>query len=671
MTTDSLDVEEFIVGYLAEVDDHLKASRACLVALDASLQKGGANPKAVRELFRALHTIKGLSAMVGAEPIVDIAHELETLLRSADRSGGRLPAQAVDQIVRALKAIEERVGNLSRKETLPVAPKELLTALAALQLDAGPALKSGTLSLEAELLAKLSLAEQAQLLQGLAQGKRAIRADFMPSQERAARGLSITSVRAQIASLGELVKVLPRSVPATATTPAAVAFILLVVTDAGNDELARVVDVAPDQIQELIAVSVEPALAALDDDGLDRSDDQGQGRNVVRVEVQRLDDALEVLSALMVTRLRLQRSVAAVSQGQVQFRELNAILGENARQLRDLRAALMRARMVSVAEMLERTPLLIRGLSRSSGKPVQLHLDAGRSELDKSVADRLAPAIVHLLRNAVDHAIELPDERKANGKPAEGRIDITCVASSGSHLTLVVADDGRGIDAVKVARRAGKPVPPDDAGLLALITRPGLSTLDKATHTSGRGLGMDIVKRIVCDDLGGQLELRTEPGRGTRFMLTVPLSVTILDAFSFLSATRTFVVPVSSVDDLVEIAPTAVSGPPMLTGRGSPARLLQYRGQSVPLFKLGALLGFSGAAATQPIAIIVAKSDKRFAFEVDKMLNQQEIVVRPLKDALVTVDGISGSTDLGDGQPTLVLDLLALVERASTSGAAS
>lgn len=658
MSSESLDVEEFIVGYLAEVDDHLSVARGCLVALDASLQKHEPNPKAVRELFRSLHTIKGLSAMVGAEPIVDISHELETLLRAADRSGSQLNTRAIDQIVQGLRAIEERTGNLARREPLAPAPPELLSSLAALELTAQPEERLGPLSLAPELLEKLTATEQAQLARALTTGRRALRVDFVPTQERAARGLNITSVRTRLSALGELVKVIPRVLGPKEAQGGGIAFVVLLVTDATDEAIAELTDARP---QPLHAVEApEPKLPTVDEVERGELEQGQQQRNVIRVDARRLDDALEMLSSLMVTRARLQRTLSSLEQGP-HTRQLAPILAENSRQLRDLRAAIMRARMVPVAEILERTPLLVRGLSRSSHKQVHLEIDAGRSELDKSVADKLSPAIVHLVRNAVDHAIELPDVRLARGKPAEGRVRISCEATSTSHLELRVSDDGAGIDPVKVAERAGRPVPESDAELLALITRPGLSTLDQATRTSGRGLGMDIVKRIVVDELGGQLQLHTRLGEGTRFTLTVPLTVTILDAFTLVTAERTYVVPVSAVEDLVELEPQAVSAGPN-PDAATPVRLLRHRGATLPLFRLSALLGVEAAARPHPKAIIVRRDHQGFAFEVDKLVGQQEVVVRPLSDALVKVRGVSGATDLGDGQPTLVLDLLGLLE---------
>lgn len=664
--SDRLDVGEFIAGYLAEAEEHLGAARGRLLTIDEALRKGESSPKAVRELFRSLHTLKGLSAMVGAEPIVDIAHELETILRVADKRGGKLPANAVDEVLKGLRAIEERVASLGRGETVAPAPKELIDALAGLELESKPDRPSGQLALPADLLARLSLAEQEQLLQALARGRRAVRADFLPSQTLAARDVNITSVRERLGKLGDIVKVIPRSASSREGRAGSVAFVLLVVTDATNEAIAEAAATSPEEIAD---IALLPGSGDLSDELLapDAPDDGGgepSRERFVRVEISRLDDALEGLSALVVTRSRLERAIAELGAGRGSVRELRNILGENGRRLKALRGAIMRARMVPVADVLDRAPLLVRALSRSSRKLVRLTIDGGNSELDKAVGDRLFPAIIHLLRNAVDHAIETPAERRALGKPEEGQIRVSCGDRSASQLRLVVSDDGRGIDGARVAAQAHSPVPEDDAALLALITRPGLSTIEKATHTSGRGLGMDIVKRIVVDELGGELKLSTRPGAGTDFTVVVPLSVTILDVFSFVTGGRTFVVPVGTIEDLAEVAPEMVTRPPG-GGADGGARLLNHRGAVLPLFNLASLLGCPATVAERPKAIIVRRDAERFAFQVDRMLGQQEVVVRPVRDPLVNVRGVAGSTDLGDGQPTLVLDLASLMERST------
>jgi two-component system chemotaxis sensor kinase CheA len=667
-----LERQEFIAGYLAEVHEHLASASANLLALDEALGRGEPHPRAVRELFRSLHTVKGLSGMIGAEPIVEVAHEMESLLRSADQAGGRLPRSAVDLLLQGVRAIEARVGNLARGEPIAAAPQRLVDALAGLQRPENAAPDAGELELPPELGGKLGQGEREQLLRGAAGGKRALRVEFVPSPERAAQGLTITTVRDRVGALGEIVKVLPRTVPPAEGAAAGLAFVLLVLTDASDEQLAEAAAAPASGVFPIVVrpapagAAAPPGAAPLDDEPLE--DAELQRRRYVRVDVARLDDALDRLAALVVSRAKLQRAAAGLAERGADVRELQAVLQEHGRQLRDLRASIMRARMVRVSELLERAPLIVRGLSQSSGKPVRLAVEAGDAELDKAVGERLVPAVVHLLRNAVDHALERPEERRRAGKPEEGRIRIACHERGGGQLELVVEDDGRGVDREAVARRAGRPVPDTNAELLELITRPGFTTLDRATHTSGRGVGMDVVKRVTVDELRGELLLETRPGAGSRFTLRVPLSVTIVDAFTFTCGSETFAVPVSAVEDLVEVDPGAVVDSPHPGRRGAEVRLLRARGTALPLFPLDALLGLGGGAPARPKAIVVRRDGEAFAFQVDRMIGQQEVVVRPLADPLVAVAGVSGTTDLGDGRPTLVLDLAALARGGPSAG---
>jgi two-component system chemotaxis sensor kinase CheA len=383
------------------------------------------------------------------------------------------------------------------------------------------------------------------------------------------------------------------------------------------------------------------------------------GRSFVRFDVARLDDALEKLSAMVVGRFHLARVVGALASTGVDVRELQAVVAEQGRQLRQLRGSILHARMIPVAEVLQRLPLLVRGLARTTGKRVRLEVEAGDAELDKSVADRISPAIVHLVRNAVDHAIEPPAERRRQGKPEEGRIRVTCTHRSSNQLELAIEDDGRGIDREAVARRAGAEVPAGEAALLELITRAGLTTLDRATATSGRGMGMDIVRRTVVDELGGELRLETSP-RGTTFALRIPLSITIVEALAFVAAGQRFVAPVTGVEEILELDPAARLEVPGGGPGGIRLRLLERRGEVVPLAPLAAALGIGADGREATKALVVRRHGAPYAFQVDRMLGQQEVVVRPVTDPLVRIPGLSGTTDLGDGRPTLVLDLVAL-----------
>jgi two-component system chemotaxis sensor kinase CheA len=381
------------------------------------------------------------------------------------------------------------------------------------------------------------------------------------------------------------------------------------------------------------------------------------GRSVVRVELARLDDLQDQLSLLIVSRFRLDREIAALAERGHDVRRLREVALLQARQLRDLRRAILRARMVRVAEVLEPLTLLVRSLARSSEKTVRLEVDARDTELDKAVADRLLPAMVHLVRNAVDHAIEPAAERVLRGKPVAGTIRVSCTEIAGNQLELVIRDDGRGIDRAAIASRAGRPIA-GDAALLDVLCSPGFSTRDVATRTSGRGLGMDIVRRIAVSDLGGELRLATAVGEGTVFTLRVPLTIAIVEVFSFLCGSQSFVVPVAAIEEIFEID-EAGTAPPSAAGGRSQVSLVERRGRAIPVFSLGVELAIDDGAAARK-ALVIRRNGEPVAFSVDRMLGRQEVVVRTIDDPLAQGPGIAGATDLGDGRPTLVLDLAEL-----------
>jgi len=641
-----------------------------LLAIESSQRGGETNPRAVRETFRSLHTIKGLSAMVGIEPVVAIAHRMENFLRDSDRSGGALPQSAIDALLRGVRAIEQRIAALGRGDSAAAPSDELLVALDSLGLGAGPVARSAVavLDLDPDLLGKLAPFEVDQLMRGIAAGQRALRAEFNPSPERAAQGLTINSVRERMANVADIVRVLPRAVPVTPAAPGGLCFILILLSRSSDEVIAEAVGLGSTNLHSIARqpatpqVEVEPQRAV--EDGLDDTEhgaiDTHARRGVVRVDVNRLDDAMEGLSALIVTRYRLARSIASLTERGVNTRELSEIMKDNARQLRDLRAAIVRVRMVPVSELLERIPLLVRGLRRATQRSVRLELEGGNAELDKSVSERLFPVIVHLVRNAVDHAIETPDERLRRGKPEEGLLRVTCSARGSARLEITVSDDGRGIDRAAVAKKAGRVAPGDDAGLLDLLCIPGLSTRDIVTTTSGRGMGMEIVKRTIVDELGGELSVQSQFGQGTTFTVRVPLTISIVDAFSFECGEQRFVVPVAMVDEIIEVDPNALVQVPA-NDDGSPAvDIISRRGMALPMIRLAQVFRLNATNNACGKAIVVRRAGSPVAFAVDRMLGQQEVVIRPIKDALVRAPGVSGATDLGDGRPTLVLDLVAL-----------
>jgi two-component system chemotaxis sensor kinase CheA len=591
---------------------------------------------------------------------------MEAVLRLVDGGGGRVELASVDVFLRAVRAIEHSVGQVAAGKTVANAPLPILDALDQLEPTLAPARGTGgALDLDPRIEAKLAPFERDLLTGAAATGRRAMRVDFSPSPAKAEKGLSINTVRERAASVSEIVKVVPISVPVTADAPGGLSFALLVLTSASDEELAGAVSVPVESLHSLaVATSTASPLQALrepdaDDEPFDDAV-RPQHRNIVRVDVTRLDDAMQHLSTLIVTRSRLARAIGELAAAGVNTRDLTDIMRDNARQLRDLRSSILRVRMIPMAEVLERIPLILRGLRRESGKQIRVSIDARDTELDKGVAERLFPAIVHLVRNAVDHAIEPAEERRAAGKPEEGSMRITCVAKSNTRLELTVSDDGRGVDRAAVERRLGHGIPGDDAALLEALCRSGLSTKEEATTTSGRGMGMDIVKRIVVDQLGGELTLTTSRGSGTTFTLRVPLTIAIVDAFTMDCHGQRFVVPVAMIEEILEIDRASVRYGPSSGNREDPPGLIQRRGETVPVLDLASLLLIRKNDTPARHALVVRRGGAPIAFALDKVIGQQEAVVRPLVDPLVHVTGVSGATDLGDGKPTLVLDLVAL-----------
>lgn len=654
---ETIDLREFVAGFIAESEQLLASATTWLLDIEQANARDELLPKTVRDLFRTLHTLKGLAGMMGVQPIVDLAHSFENVVRAADQTGGRMSPRAVELGLVAVRAIAERVRAVSDDKPIAPAPEALVDELARAIGPAGDA--APTAIITASWDRKLTAGERSQLAAALKQGRKAYALTFTPTEQGAANGLSIATVRPAVARIGDIVKVLPRAVPESPQVPAGLLFELLVISDADPTELAAAVAASPDSVEPVtITETPAPEIPALPTLHSDEEPASPLGRSFVRVELSRLDDLQEQLSALVVSRFRLERQIAKLAESGHDIRALREIADAQARQLCNLRRAILRARMVRVAEVLEPLSLLVRSMVRPGIKEVKLDVDVRDSELDKAVADLLLPAIVHLVRNAIDHGIESVAERERAGKPRAGTIRIACYEGAGNQLELSVTDDGRGVDRDAIAHRAGRSLE-DDAAVLDVLTTPGFSTRATATHTSGRGLGMDIVRRIVVRDLGGELTLSTDVGAGSTFTLRVPLTIAIIDVFSFECSRQPFVVPVAAVEEIIELADTKqIEGPAPGQGR-MPISLCERRGRPLPVISLATLLRL-GPSSTAGKALVIRRQGEPLAFAIDRMLGRHEVVVRPIEDVLARVPGVAGATDLGDGRPTLLLDLVEL-----------
>ncbi len=650
----------FMDDYFAECDEHLASLRRLLLELEEAGAAPALREEQVRGIFRALHTLKGLSGMVGfAEPEA-VAHALEDWLRAA-APGGRLPPTAALDPLFEGAALLESALNARREGGAPADVGGFLARLRAAEpraeAPAAPAPPPGSAAPASGL--NLSPAEALRLQAARQRGDRLREFDFVPTPDLVARGVGVEAVRARMGELGELIHAAPRVLEGRR-----VAFRFLVAVAEGNEPPEEWRD---DGISWSFALDAPEVAeeAAAGPDPLDpepvRAAPVVASSNVVRVDLGRLDELMRLIGELVISRSRLDDLVRRGWNGSgVPADALEEINAGMERQLRDLREGVMRVRLVPVGEAFERMRFVVRDVAGAAGKDVRVELRGQDTELDKLVVERMMEPLLHLVRNAVSHGIETPDERTRAGKPPQGHL-LLSASTAGERVRMEVADDGRGIDRAAVARRAlahGIAVPEgtlDDAALLDVLCAPGFSTRDVADMASGRGVGMDVVRSTIRA-LGGDLVLHSEAGRGTRFSVELPLTLMIVDALLVQVGGQTMAVPQPALLEVIKVEPGD-----LVTFEAN--EVVRYRGRVLPILRLRRLFGIHGPGEGDGFPVLVVGSDAQpMGLAVDRLAGLREIVVRSLADPLVAVPGIAAATELGDGRVCLILDSAALVQ---------
>ncbi len=389
---------------------------------------------------------------------------------------------------------------------------------------------------------------------------------------------------------------------------------------------------------------------------------------LLRVEVAKIDRIMNLVGELVIGRSMVAQALEELSDGSVdgdphdRLGEANEFLE---RTLTELQAAVLKIRMVPVEYVFRRFPRLVRDLAHSRDKSVDLEIQGGLTELDKSIVDALGEPLLHLVRNAIDHGLEAADERSRAGKSRSGRLLLSAFYE-GNHAHIVVEDDGRGMDIAHVARRAVTQglIEPSQLDQLApseilnTIYQPGFSTKDEVTDISGRGIGMDVVRESI-ENLKGVIELQTAPGRGTRFLIRLPLTLAILRAVLVEVADKAFAVPLTSVLEIVRLRPDQASS---VVGRG----VVQWRDHVVPLISLRQVLGLrasTNGGSSSAFVLFVGEAERRFGLVAERLLGEQELVVKPIEDGLARNPGIAGASVLGNGRVVLILHPGGLLER--------
>jgi two-component system chemotaxis sensor kinase CheA len=385
----------------------------------------------------------------------------------------------------------------------------------------------------------------------------------------------------------------------------------------------------------------------------------GSESGTIRVATGKVDQLIDLVGELIIAQSMASQVLAAFQPADLA--RMQETFAEVERYTRELQERLMGIRMLPIGNAFSRFPRLVRDLAASTGKQVSLAIEGEETELDKSVVERMADPLTHLVRNAIDHGIEPSAERIAAGKPAVGSIGLRARHQGGS-VILEVSDDGNGLDRQRLlakARERGIAVDgdnPSDERVFSLIFEPGFSTASQVSDISGRGVGMDVVKRSV-EGLNGTIAIASEPGRGVTFRIQLPLTLAILDGLLLRVGTQRFVLPLLSIVE--SIAPQRKQ----LRRVAGGGEVIVLRGEPLPVARLNRLFRMPGEDEGG-IAVIVENRGQRLALLVDELLGQQQVVIKSLETNFRKVEGAAGATILGDGQPALILDVAAIAEMA-------
>nr|WP_282184288.1 chemotaxis protein CheA [Azospirillum oleiclasticum] len=395
----------------------------------------------------------------------------------------------------------------------------------------------------------------------------------------------------------------------------------------------------------------------------------GLTSHTIRVDLDKIDRLVNMVGEMVITQAMIAEHVRELPPGE--FQELLEGLEQLAQHTRELRESVMSIRAQPVSSVFSRMPRLVRELAGGLGKEVQLVTSGETTEVDKTVVENLVDPLTHMIRNSIDHGLETPEEREAAGKPRTGTVTLSAQHRSG-RIVIEVADDGRGINRGRVLAKAVEKglVQPgaslSDEEIDHLIFLPGFSTAEKVSNVSGRGVGMDVVRRNITS-LGGRIGVYSSPGEGSRFVLSLPLTLAVLDGMVISVGEERFVLPLTNIVESLRPKPSDLHG---LVNR---CDVMMARGEYVRLVHLNRLFGIPGATedATRALVVLVETEEgARLGLVVDEVLGQQQVVIKSLEANFRRLDGVAAATILGDGRVALILDVAGLRDMSRQGGSA-
>lgn len=698
-----MDMNAYLSMFIDESNDHLQALNENLLRLESDPE----DLSIVQNIFRSAHTLKGMSATMGFEDLASLTHQMENVLDLVRNNKLKMDSFIFDTLFKGLDALESMVQDIIGGGTGKADVTAIVASLKAIEKGehkteaasaaAGPVSSAGAASNSAALLDQF---QTSVLLQSIESGHSVyhivvtIREDCLL---KAARAYMVFDF---LERSGEVVKSIP-DVQDIEQEKFEQSFTVFTISSIGEAELRKGIEsVSEIEGCEIIALD-EATLKEISGSGSPASPNGGsaaaqqpqanaaQGEvsaaraqtaasaapaappanapaasgggasRTIRVDIERLDALMNLFSELLIDRVRLEQLAS-----EVKSTELSETVEHMSRVSADLQNIVLKLRMVPVESVFNRFPRMIRDLAKSLDKKVELVISGAETELDRTVIDEIGDPLVHLLRNSLDHGIESVADRIAAGKSETGTVHLRAF-HSGNHVFIEVEEDGRGINREKVkeiairngvvtaeeAKRLG------DSEINMLIFAPGFSTADKISDISGRGVGLDVVRTKITS-LGGNVTIDSEPGRGTKFSIQLPLTLSIISAMLIKLGEEKYAIPLSSIVETGIIRKEQIRN---IHGN----LMIEYRGNVISVVSLSQVLqspSYNEDNETETEIVVIRKGDKLGAVMVDDFIGQSEIVLKSLGKYLTNIPAVSGATILGDGQVALIIDPNALIK---------
>lgn len=683
-----MELNQYLSMFIDESKDHLQAINDNLLILEQNPQ----DISIVQIIFRSAHTLKGMSATMGFEDLAKLTHEMENVLDLVRNGKLTMNSFIFDSLFKSTDALESMVFDIVQGGTgqLDVAPivavlKSIVTGDYAAAETPKKQEKSGEVSAMGLDEFQFSVLEQS-----ISSGHHVFYVEVGIRDDCVLKAARAYMVFDLFERNGEVVKSTP-SVQEIEQEKFEKYFSVYFISNVTQPELeqmilkvseiesVRIVQMDEESLRQVMqqkketqeaqeqtaaalaeAPAAEAKPAAVSDKPAAPQGGAAVATRTIRVDIDRLDTLMNLFSELLIDRVRLEQLASEIRRS-----DLSESVEHMSRVSSDLQNIVLKLRMVPVDTVFNRFPRMVRDVAKNLDKKVELVITGADTELDRTVIDEIGDPLVHLLRNSVDHGLEPVAERIAAGKSETGTVHLRAY-HSGNHVFIEVEDDGRGINREKVLKtainkgvvRADQADKMSDQDIYMLLFASGFSTADKISDISGRGVGLDVVKTKI-ESLGGSVSVESKPGQGSKFIVQLPLTLSIISAMLIRVGKEKYAIPLSSIVETMSVKQQAIRH---VHGNV----MVDYRNSVIPLIPLAKVFEIPAAeevsATGETEIVVIRKGDKLAALVVNEFIGQQEIVLKSLGKYLTNVFAISGATILGDGQVALIIDTNALIK---------